>query len=55
MSNPAGGLAGISDYLKGSEMEIIRQLNTDDYLIMSRADADIITATGWEQVDWENL
>lgn len=55
MSNPAGGLAGISDYLKGSEMEIIRLLNTDDYSIMSRADADVITNVGWTQVDWENL
>lgn len=55
MSNPAGGLAGISDYLKGSEMEIIRLLNTDDYSIMSRADADVITNVGWTQVDWGNL
>lgn len=54
-SNPAGGLAGISDYLTGTHMEIIRQLDTINYSIMSTTDADVITATGWTKVDWENL
>lgn len=54
-SNPAGGLAGISDYLTGSQMDTVRLLDDVDYSIMSTADADAITAVGWTKVDWENL
>lgn len=54
-SNPAGGLAGISDFLTGTHMEIIRQLDTINYSIITTTDADAITGTGWTKVDWENL
>lgn len=54
-TNPAAGLASPADYLTGSQMEIIRQLDIIDYSILSTVDADVITATGWTKVDWENL
>jgi hypothetical protein len=54
-TNPAAGLAAITDFLTGSQMEIIRQLDTINYSILSTEDADVITATGWTKVDWENL
>ena len=54
-TNPAAGLASPADYLTGSQMEIIRQLDTINYSILSTTDADVITATGWTKIDWENL
>ena len=54
-TNPFGGLSSIADYLTGSEMEIIRQVNVSTHTILSVEEVAVIVATGWTKVDWENL
>ncbi len=40
------------EYLKGSEMEIIRQLDTINYFILNETEKDALTASGWNKVVW---
>jgi len=51
-TNPAGGLASISEYLKASEMEIIRQLDTINITILTISEVQSTVATGWTKKTW---
>ena len=54
-TNIAGGLASVADYLTGSQMEIIRQLDIVNHFILSVEEVALIVASGWTEVDWNNL
>lgn len=54
-TNPAGSLASVADYLTGRQMEIIRQLDVSNNFILSVTEVQAIVATGWTQIDWNNL
>lgn len=54
-TNPAGGLASKSDYLTGSQIEILRQVDIVNHFILSVEEVAVIVASGWTQVDWNNL
>jgi hypothetical protein len=51
-SNPLAGLVGKEGYLKGSEMKVIKDLDSENYSIKTNAEADAITATGWTKLTW---
>ena len=51
-TNPAAGLASPSQYLKGSEMEIVRQLNTATITILSVEEVAALVVSGWNKVVW---
>jgi len=55
LTNPAAGLSAPSDYLTGSQMEIIRQLDVVNYSILTVDELTALTASGWTKVDWEAL
>ena len=51
-TNPAAGLASPSEYLTGSQMEIIRQLNTVTITILTVSEVQTLVASGWNKVVW---
>lgn len=40
------------EYLKGSEMEIIRQLDTINYFILNETEKDALIVSGWTKYVW---
>lgn len=51
-TNPAAGLASPSEYLKGSQMEIIRQLDTANITILTVDEVQAVVSSGWNKVSW---
>ena len=51
-TNPLAGLVNKTGYLKGSEMKKIKDLESENYSILTNAEADTITASGWTPLTW---
>lgn len=51
-NNPIGRNAALSDYLKGSQIEIIRQLDGVNITILAVAEVAAVVSSGWTKVIW---